>query len=515
MPGRFLCLHLADLPLEAHLAAATELRRHAVAVVDGDGPAARVLAVSPRAAAARVRVGMGAAAARRQLPGIELRVRDRELERHALEEFEAVAAGFSPTLELAGEGTLFLDADGVSGLFGGELEFGEALRDALAGKHLQGLIGVAASRAGAVGAARWRGFLAADAEPAPTSYQARGPVTVLSPGADAAFLAPLLLGVLDPTPMQTALLNDLGVRTLGALRRMRGASVVERLGPEGLELRARAGGEDPRLCFPAPRPEAYRQRLELDEAQDTLPALLGIAEHLLARLLPPLVDEGLAVGGLRLGFGLESGGVDLLVLNPASPAREVGPLLRLLEARLAREPPRGPVLSAELELRATRIRPVQLSLFLPAGPSPRQLHGLVSRVEGLVGTTRLGAPVVADDHRPAAFADRAFGPRPARHGAGDPPALGSLLRAFRPPLQVRVRTRSERPVGLAELPASCRLPPRLAVRRAAGPWVLSGGWWSPRPFRRAYWDLEVEGGRLVRVFQDLQGDRWWLDGVHD
>jgi len=25
----------------------------------------------------------------------------------------------------------------------------------------------------------------------------------------------------------------------------------------------------------------------------------------------------------------------------------------------------------------------------------------------------------------------------------------------------------------------------------------------------------LEGGRLVRVFQDLQGDRWWLDRAHD
>jgi hypothetical protein len=53
------------------------------------------------------------------------------------------------------------------------------------------------------------------------------------------------------------------------------------------------------------------------------------------------------------------------------------------------------------------------------------------------------------------------------------------------------------------------------VLHHVGPWSLSGAWWTPHPFRRNYWDLEVEGPLLLRVFHDLHRGRWWLDGLHD
>jgi hypothetical protein len=35
-------------------------------------------------------------------------------------------------------------------------------------------------------------------------------------------------------------------------------------------------------------------------------------------------------------------------------------------------------------------------------------------------------------------------------------------------------------------------------------------WWRDTPLSRMYYQLQLEGGRVVTVYQDLIGDEWWL-----
>jgi hypothetical protein len=50
---------------------------------------------------------------------------------------------------------------------------------------------------------------------------------------------------------------------------------------------------------------------------------------------------------------------------------------------------------------------------------------------------------------------------------------------------------------------------------AAGPWTLEDGWWSDAPAARDYWDVELDGGGLYRVYRDRSTARWYADGVYD
>ena len=101
------------------------------------------------------------------------------------------------------------------------------------------------------------------------------------------------------------------------------------------------------------------------------------------------------------------------------------------------------------------------------------------------------------------------------------------------PLEVLVD--GERPVSLRALaepaaePAAAaggdpaaRLPraapaPEIAgsVRVASGPWRMEEGWWLDEPATRAYWDVELQGGGLYRVYRDENGGEWFADGVYD
>ena len=41
-------------------------------------------------------------------------------------------------------------------------------------------------------------------------------------------------------------------------------------------------------------------------------------------------------------------------------------------------------------------------------------------------------------------------------------------------------------------------------------WRIDDEWWRDAPLSRMYYQLQLEGGRVVTVYQDLIGDEWWL-----
>ena len=53
------------------------------------------------------------------------------------------------------------------------------------------------------------------------------------------------------------------------------------------------------------------------------------------------------------------------------------------------------------------------------------------------------------------------------------------------------------------------------VRVAAGPWTLEEGWWNATPVERDYWDVELGGGRLYRIYRERTTGDWFADGMYD
>jgi hypothetical protein len=40
-------------------------------------------------------------------------------------------------------------------------------------------------------------------------------------------------------------------------------------------------------------------------------------------------------------------------------------------------------------------------------------------------------------------------------------------------------------------------------------WRIDDEWWRDRPVARMYYALRLEGGRVVTLYHDLEGDAWW------
>jgi protein ImuB len=413
-----------------------------------------------------------------------------------------VALAHSPRVEDTGAGYVYLDASGLQGLFGDEPHLAERLRDAAAARGLAIRVGIAASRMGALAAARLGSG-----------------VTVVEPGGDAAALAAAPLSLLPLSAELTTRLVRWGLRTLGELAALPTAGLFERAGTEGVQAQRLARGEDPRpLASWRPVP-AFEESVECEWGLETLEPVVERLGEMAARLCSRLGACGLAADGFEWVCRLVAARAHEGALTPAVPLTEATAVTGLLRLALEARPPRGIVLGLTLRARPVRMAPAQESLTDPSRPSPRFLAATMNRLVALVGSDRIGAPALLDSHRPDAVGLGPYAsPSPLRGEGrvrggvvrggvvrGAAPVLA--LRRLRPPAPAAVTLASGRPVAVR----SSRLAGRIVA--GVGPWRSSGEWWTTHPWLQDEWDVELADGTLCRLAHD--GSAWHLAGIYD
>lgn len=525
-PPRVACVVVPLFPLAARLRSEPELREEAVVVVAGAGNAARVVAATKRARRAGIRPGFTLAQARARLPKLIARPRDPECENAAREALLDIAESFSPRVEDGGEGIAYLDTTGLHRHYPGndpEGDLGRALIAALEkNAGLSARVGIAGSKLAA--------SLAAQKAESPQ---------VVPAGREAEYLAPLPLEATSAQASALTKIEQWGIHSLGELARLPEAEVISRLGQAGRDLYAIARGEDPRPLVPRTPPPVFREGLELEWPLVDLEPFLFVARAAIDRLVARMEGHGLGCRRLELRFELEGEGHhDRAIVLPA-PTRDVKTLLTLLRLDLESKPPGAPVNAFELIAHPDRPRHVQLGLFGPAALAPDQLATTLARLFSILGPDRVGSPRMEDVHRPEPFALEPYLP-PAPPLVAPAPRPGKPLltvRALRPPIPVEVITESgrEAPAGMVAeaakkwdevarpLSIQANVPEEGAkktkiqglVKIASGPWALDEDWWSEKPLERDYWDVELKGGGLYRLYRDRRTGDWFVDGIYD
>lgn len=502
------CLTVSNFPLAARLRVEPERARAPLVIVEGAGGAAAVIAAN---AAARAGVGPGLtlAQARAILPDLCARPRDAECERAAQAALLEAAEGFSPRVEDGGPGVAYLDLDGMQRRFPGptgELDLSRALVRAAATAGFAAGAGIAANKLVAELAA---------AEP--------GTAAVVAAGAEAEFLAPLplarLAGVM--TPATARRLQRWGIETIGALARLPAPALASRLGDAGRLLARLARGDDPRPLVPRRPPPSYREGIELDWPVEALEPFQHAAQAVLERLLGRLERSGLCCRALELALKVQGdqGGTayETRWIRLPAPTREIKSLLALLRLELERRPPPAPVIGFALAAEPDRARALQLTLFGPPAVSPDRLAVTLGRLTALLGPDRVGAPQTVEGHRPERYGVTEFRPPPPPELPGTEATRALLtVRVLRPPAALEVIVEAGRPTAVRSLPTDARRRPEIqgAVTVASGPWRLEEGWWTGAGVTRAYWDVELTGGGLYRIYQDHAAD-WFADGMYD
>ena len=532
--SRVACLQIPLFALAARLRSEPELRQEAVAVIDGEGDKAEIVAATRRARRAGVRAGMTLTQARIRLPKLIARPRDAECERAAQEALLDVAEGFSPRIEDAGEGRAYLDLEGLERLYPGERP-----------EHALGqeLLRLVEQRAGLCA---WLGIASSKLSAALAAAQGQPPM-VVEAGKELAFLAPLSLDHLSTEARTLKTLRRWGIRTLGEFAALPEDEVISRLGETGRGLHAVARGEDPRPLIPRTPPPTFTEGMELEWPLVNLEPFLFVAQAALERLTSRMQGQALGCKRLELSMELEGRARHERAIELPAPTRDVKTLLTLLRLDLEANVPGAPVLAFELTAHPDRPREAQLSLFGPEALSPDRLATTLGRLFALLGRDRVGSPRLVDGLRPERFALIPYAPpAPPKERAAHKPSRGLLtLRVLRPPLAVDVTSTrpdsascASEPRGAEGLPGIAPLRPedrplaietrdesvpdtprrpriRGAVKVASGPWGLEESWWSQSPAQRDYWDVELQNGGLYRLYRDRADGAWFVDGIYD
>ena len=194
------------------------------------------------------------------------------------------------------------------------------------------------------------------------------------------------------------------------------------------------------------------------------------------------------------------------VFKIPQPTNDVDLLFRMLQTHLENFKSEHPIVAVALTAQPIRPASQQFGLFETALRNPQQLYETLARLSALLGSDRVGSPILEETHRPDAFRMEPFAwrqndeirmsndernSRTVRAGlAVQKPAL----RRFRPPAKTSVFVSDERYLESNKV--------RGKIVDQSGPFLFSGNWWDEKSWARAEWDMQLENGDLIRAHED-------------
>ncbi len=469
-----------------------------------DGPRLRV--VSAAAGAARLRAGMTTTEARARCARLELLPWDPVAIGAAITRVTGALVKAAPQVTPAGgaPGTWWIGAAGFDGL-GGDLPLARRLLAIARRWHPGARVAIADSGV-AARAATW----AHHASDAATSHDDRA-ITLISPGRDADYLAPLPLAFLPLDDEFAAALTGLGYHSVGALAALPEGDVEQRWGAIGRAAWHLAHGHDPRRPVLARLDDARSVTTELGGRSETLEPVLFLLRAALDRLVRDAARDGRAVGALTIALHLDTTPAALATreVRPAQPLGRVAPLFERCRAALEGWTLDAPVTGLTVTLTETPPATGDQGDLLDDGwRDPGAALAALERLRAALGPGTVVRPVLRDDHRPdagGAWAELVDGderddPDALALAVAPPPSPDAAalpaLRLLDAPATLRIACDADaRPVAAAwdDRP--------LTIEHATGPERLSGAWWR-HPWARDYWRLRTRERGTLLVYHD-------------
>jgi len=400
----------------------------------------------------------------------------------------ALASEFSPVVERTAADTVTFDISGLDRLFGFPQDIAAAIVRRAAELQMNVHIAVAANPDAAICAAR--GFPG---------------VSIVPYGDEAKFLGTLPLALLSPSPELHQTLDRWGIRRFRDMAALPPLGIAERLGPEGLRLRQLARGEIERKLAPVEDLPRFEDALDLEYPVELIEPLAFLLARLIQGLAARLASRGLATDELRLRLKLENRATDERTLRLPAPSLDTVAFLKLLQLDLEAHPPQAPVVHIRIGVNPVKPRAAQSGLFTPGAPEPVKLSLTLARIKALVGEGRVGSPELLDTHRPEPFRMADFGTGKQIQASQRSTRLA--LRMFRPPRTAQVSLAAGHPGFVAAQSI------RGKVLDYAGPWRMSGDWWTPDSWSRDEWDIALSDGALYRIYREPRG--WFVEGSYD
>jgi protein ImuB len=346
-----------------------------------------------------------------------------------------------------------------------------------------------------------------------------------------------------------AILRKWGIHTLGQLAALDKEELRIRLGNEAVTLWLRANGTATRLLKFVQPPETFEESFEFDHEIETAEPLLFMLRRFLEQLALRLSSIYLVAKELTLCISFSNSRQDepavvatatrmgkqtyKRVFKIPQPTNDVDLLFRMLQTHLENFKSEHPIVAVALTAQPIRPASQQFGLFETALRNPQQLYETLARLSALLGSDRVGTPVLEETHRPDAFRMEPFAWRQNDECRMSNDETNSqtaqrrslqiskpALRRFRPPANTSVFVSEARYLESDKI--------RGQIVDQTGPFLLSGNWWDEKSWARAEWDMQLENGDLIRAHESppspgygVAGSAagaartWKIDGIYD
>jgi protein ImuB len=524
----FAAVFVPNFSLQSLLRHEPELRQRPAALVEAEGAnlaKAFILECTRAAEAADVSPGQTAPQAQARCRELVLKSRSPATEQSATEILLQTAYAFSPHIENTAPGICTIDLRGLgftdvvpdaqeptwqksfdffqSTLTGSMAttkqmsEWAAAIVGALQQLGLEAQVGIASTPNLALLAAR-----------------AAKPVLLVERAEE--FFHSLPFAALEPTPQVFDIVKRWGIHTAGPFLALNKEAISERLGAEALELFHRTSTQTVRplnIVMPA---DTFEEQMDFEAHIETIEPLLFVLRRFVDQITTRIALTYRVVAELQLKLTLETGALHEHKFKVPAPTANVETLFRMLHTHLENLRTDAPIISLRLSATPARAEAQQFGLFESALRDPNHFHETLARLTALLGSERVGSPVAETMHLPDSFRMQSL-----EFGRGSLAikteirtlkselrnSSGLCLRRFRPPVHADVELREGRPQFVSTLLVSAR------IRRARGPWCISGTWWDKRRWSRQEWDVETEEGEVYRL-RNVKGG-WVLEGVYD
>jgi protein ImuB len=316
-----------------------------------------------------------------------------------------------------------------------------------------------------------------------------------------------------------AILRKWGIHTLGELAALDREELRARLGPEAVRLWERANGTATRLLKFVQPPETFEESFEFEREIETTEPLLFMLRRFLEQLALRLSAIYLVAQQLTLRITFAGSCQDASaartyerVFKIPQPTNDVDLLFRMLQTHLEDFKSEQPIVAVALTAEPSRPAAQQFGLFETALKNPHQLYETLARLTALLGTDRVGTPVKEETHRPDAFRIEPFAwsfsvAADTAASTEEENKLRVALRRFRPAMHASVFSSENLPIHIQSDAVGD------SVVDQSGPYLFSGNWWDEKSWARAEWDLQLDGGDVIRVHQSEE--QWAIDGIYD
>jgi protein ImuB len=314
-----------------------------------------------------------------------------------------------------------------------------------------------------------------------------------------------------------AILRKWRIHTLGQLAVFDKEQLAARLGPEAVRMWERANGQSNRPLKLVRPPESFEESFEFENEIETAEPLLFMLRRFLQQLSVRLSAVYHVVKELTLRITFSNKQIYERVFKIPQPTSDVDLLFRMLHTHLENFKSEYPITAVSLQAEPAKPSQQQFGLFETSLRDPNQLYETLAQLVALLGSDRVGTPVLEETHRPDAFHLEPFSWDLTSPVVVPKLPLRAALRRFRPNIAASVLLADEQPIHLRSGQISG------AVSGQRGPYRASGNWWDEKIWSRSEWDLELESNVLVRCHQSPPSlrsgaagvEKWEIDGIYD